>query len=116
MAYLPNAEFAFVPMEKLAGYVLNTEHPVGKHKAAVFEAVLGITMAEADYLRDKIIEAALTQEATPTRQDEFGQRYQVDFEIERNGRNATIVTAWILEPNELSPRLTSCYIKYTKRL
>ena len=37
MSLLPNAEFAFVPLEKLTGYVLNPEHPVGKHKAAVFE-------------------------------------------------------------------------------
>ena len=111
MPLLPNAEFAFVPMEKLTGYVLNPEHPVGKHKAAVFEAVLGITMADANYLMDKIMEAAQTQEAIPTRHDEFGQRYQVEFEIDRNGRRATILTAWIWEPKELSPRLTSCYVK-----
>lgn len=111
MPVLPNAEFAFVPLEKLTDYALNPEHPVGKHKATVFEAVLGITIADADYLRDKIMEAALTQEAIPTRLDEFGQRYQIEFEIERNGRTATILTSWILEPNELLPRLTSCYVK-----
>ncbi len=111
MSLLPNAEFAFVPMEKLVDYALNPEHPVGKHKAAVFEAVLGITVSDAEFLRDKIVDAVLKQEATPTRKDRFGQRYQVEFEIERNGRSAIILTAWILEPLEFSPRLTSCYIK-----
>jgi len=111
MPLLPNAEFAFVPMEKLVGYALNFEHPVGKHKAAVFEAVLGMTIADADYLRDKIVSAALIEEAIPTRLDDFGQRYRIEFEIERNGRVATILTSWILEHNEFAPRLTSCYIK-----
>lgn len=111
MPLLPNAEFAIVPMEKLTDYVLNPEHPIGKHKAIVFEAILGITMADANYLRDKIIEAVMTQDAKPTRHDEFGQRYKIEFEMERNGYTATVLTAWIWEPNELSPRLTSCYIK-----
>lgn len=111
MSLLPNAEFALVPMEKLTGYALNPDHPVGKHKAAVFETILGITTADANYLRDKIMEAVLTHDAKPTRQDEFGQRYQIEFEVERNGRSATILTAWIWEPNELSPCLTSCYVK-----
>ncbi len=111
MPVLPNAKHAFVPMEKLVDYVLNPEHPVGKHKAAVFEVVLGITVVDADYLRDTILEAVLTQEAIPTKLDEFGQRYQMEFEVERNGRSATILTSWILEHSEHSPRLTSCYIK-----
>lgn len=111
MILLPNAEFALVPIEKLTDYALNPEHPVGKHKAAVFEAVLGITIVDAQFLRDKILEAILSAEAIPTRQDKFGQRYQVEFELERNGRSATILTSWIVEPLEFSPRLTSCYIK-----
>ncbi|MFN0213076.1 MAG: DUF6883 domain-containing protein [Saprospiraceae bacterium] len=111
MSLLPNAEFAFVPIEKLTEYALNPEHPVGKHKAAVFEAILGITITDADFLREKIMEAILTHDVKPTRQDEFGQRYQMEFEMERNGRSATILTSWILEPSELSARLTSCYVK-----
>ena len=111
MPLLPNAELAFVPMEKLAGYALNLEHPVGKHKAIVFESVLGITITDAHFLRDKILEAVLIHEAIPTRLDKFGQRFLMEFVIQRNQRLATIVTAWIIEQNELSPRLTSCYIK-----
>ena len=111
MSLLPNAEFAFIPMEKLVDYALNPNHPVGKHKAAVFEAALGITMVDAEFLRIKILEAVQTIEAILARNDRFGQRYQVEFELERNGCKAIILTAWILEPLEFSPRLTSCYIK-----
>jgi hypothetical protein len=111
MSLLPNAEFAFIPLEKLVDYALNPNHPVGKHKAAVFEAVLGITIMDTEFLRTKILEAVQTAEAIQTRKDDFGQRYQVEFELERNGCRAIILTAWILEPLEFSPRLTSCYIK-----
>lgn len=57
------------------------------------------------------MEAALTVQAIPMRNDKFGQRYQIEFELERNGQRAIIVTAWILGSLEFSPRLTSCYIK-----
>lgn len=111
MPLLPNAEYAIVPMEKLTGYALNHEHPIGKHKAVVFKSVLGISIADAGYLRDKIKEAVLSCEAIPTRLDKFGQRYQIEFEIERNGRSAIILTSWILPYGELSPHLVSCYVK-----
>jgi hypothetical protein len=111
MSLLPNAAFAFIPLEKLVDYALNPNHPVGKHKAAVFEAVLGITVVDAELLRNKIMEAVQTAEAMLARNDNFGQRYQVEFELELNGCKAIILTAWILEPLEFSPRLTSCYIK-----
>jgi hypothetical protein len=39
---LPNAEKAFVDIEKLSGYCLNTAHERGKHKARLFSSVLGL--------------------------------------------------------------------------
>lgn len=111
MLLLPNIEFAYIPSEKLAGYALNPDHPVGKHKAAVFESVLGMTAKDADELETAILKAIKENKANPTRLDEYGQRYEVEFEYERNGRKVVILTSWILEPDELAPRLTSCYIK-----
>lgn len=54
MPLLPNTELAYIPPEKLAGYVLNSEHPVGKHKATVFKAVLGMTEKDADELAPRL--------------------------------------------------------------
>ena len=39
---LPRADRAVVPREKLEGYLLNPEHEIGRHKARVFAATLGI--------------------------------------------------------------------------
>ena len=111
MPFLPNAELTYIPPEKLAGYALNPDHPVGKHKAAVFKAVLGMTENDAGELEKAILKAILENEAKPTRLDEYGQRYEVEFEFERNGRKVVILTSWILETGKRAPHLTSCYIK-----
>lgn len=39
---VPRADRAVVPREKLEHYLLDLEHPVGRHKARVFAAALGI--------------------------------------------------------------------------
>ena len=46
MPKLPNSERAVVEIGKLRDYSLNQEHEVGKHKARVFKAALGITIDE----------------------------------------------------------------------
>jgi hypothetical protein len=60
---------------------LNLDHPRGRHKARVFGAVLGLTADHAEGLRDALLEAAETEEASATDQDADGQRYVVDFII-----------------------------------
>lgn len=111
MNLLPNAELAIVPLEKLTGYVLNPMHPVGKHKASIFKRKLDLTVSNAVFLQEKIQSATLFNEAFQTYSDHFGQRFRMEFELEHNGYSAIVVTAWILEHHEISPRLITCYIK-----
>ena len=47
---LPNGDRTIIPIEKLLGYCLNSEHSKGKHKARVFKSVLGITADNVDEL------------------------------------------------------------------
>jgi hypothetical protein len=75
---LPNADNAVVDIAKLRDYCLIVEHPRGRHKARVFAATIGFTAAQAETLRDALLSAAGTEEATVTDQDEYGQRYVVD--------------------------------------
>jgi hypothetical protein len=56
---LPNGEQAEISTQKLIGYCLNPEHPSGKHKARVFASILGITLENADVLRELIQTAAV---------------------------------------------------------
>jgi hypothetical protein len=78
---LPNADRAIIPIEKLVGYCLNPEHPKGKHKVRVFQAVLGITRENADRLYELVRQAAIAGEVVQERSTSFGQEFKVDWAI-----------------------------------
>lgn len=108
---LPNAEAAFIDIHKLRDYSLNLEHDRGKHKARLFLAILGLTAEDAEELQSILLEAISIYDAISTSQDEYGQRYVVDFPLTRNENTANIRTTWIVRSTETFPRLTSCYIR-----
>ena len=107
---LPNGEHAIVPLEKLLDYCLNPEHPRGQHKARVFAAALGVTLADAPELRQALLDAAARGDATTGDSDEFGQRFVLDFEMTGPQGTATVRSLWIIRAGESIPRLTSCYV------
>jgi hypothetical protein len=106
---IPNAENAVVDIRKLRDYCLNSEHDDGKHKARLFSSILGMTADDAEELRQILLEVVTMNEARLGRQDEFGQRYTVDFTIEWQNRSATLRSGWIIEHDSEIPRLTTCY-------
>ena len=110
---LPNAENAIVDIGKLRDYSLNPNHAEGKHKARAFLEKLNLRRNDAEQLRQWILEAILTAEATEQKPTTYGRRFVVDFEIER-GRGvilfkAVVRTAWIIRNDEDFPRLTTCF-------
>ena len=107
---LPNAERAFVDIEKIQDYCLSQTHPRGRHKARVFADAVGMVAADAQELRRRILAAAVISDATLAEKDDYGQRYVVDFSINRTGREATVRSRWIVRRDEDFPRLTSCYV------
>jgi hypothetical protein len=107
---LPNTHQAVVEIEKLRDYCLSVNHPRGRHKARVFVTTLGITAEDAEELREAILSAVVSADATPTERDEYGQRYFADFAMARQGKQAKIRTTWIIRSQEDYPRLTSCYV------
>jgi hypothetical protein len=106
---IPNAERAIVDIQKLRAYCLNPEHQDGKHKARLFAAILGMTAVDAEELRQILLEIVKIHEAKLGRQDEFGQRYTLDFEISWQNREATLRSGWIIEADSEVPKLTTCY-------
>lgn len=107
---LPNAERAFVDIAKLRDYSLNPAHEKGKHKARVFRAALGFTEADAERLRQIVIDAVLNSAAMPGAPTPYGKRFIVDFQVTGLNGPVTIRSAWIVRNDENFPRLTSCYI------
>lgn len=106
---IPNAENTVVDIRKLRDYCLNLEHDDGKHKARLFSSILGMTADNAEELRQVLPEVVKTHEAQLGRQDEFGQRYTLNFTIEWQNRSATLRSGWIIEHGSDIPKLTTCY-------
>lgn len=107
---LPNPERAHLG-DKLATYVLNPLHREGKHKARVFESVLGITRENQEILRRAILHAAATSEEAEPRGDQgHGTLFVLRFPLVTPRGRAVVLTAWIVRNGEDFPRLTTCYI------
>ena len=107
---IPNADRAFIDPRKLAEYSLSPEHPVGGHKAILFERVLGITAEHAEELREILFHVAARASAAAGRLDEFGQRYTIDFTLCTTIGTTSMHSAWIVRPTEDFPRLTTCFV------
>ena len=107
---LPNAEASIVEIEKLRDYCLSPGHPRGRHKARVFQSLLGMTAIHAEQLRAALIDAALKENVTLGASDQYGTRYIIDFELRRGERTANIRSCWIVLRGEIAPRFVTCYI------
>jgi hypothetical protein len=108
---LPNGENAVVEIDKLAEYLLNLDHPRGKHKARVFGAACGLTAEHAEILRDQLLAAARDGDATERFSDEFGRRFMIEWIIGGPAGQAVMLTAWMIRHGESFPRFVSGYIR-----
>jgi hypothetical protein len=102
-----------VDIVKLRDYVLNPQHPRGKHKARVFEAKLGLGARDAQLLHEALLDAVRGrgERLRPGDEDDYGQRYLLDFEMTTDKGTAAIRSAWIIRRDETELRLTTCYVK-----
>jgi hypothetical protein len=107
---LPGGENAVVDINKLRDYCLNPLHSRGRHKARVFASTLGLTQADAEFLRMELLRAAHDGEAMKGEVDEYGERYTIDFRLSQRNRSGTVRSSWIVRWSERVPRLISCYV------
>jgi hypothetical protein len=110
VAKLPRPESAIVDIRKFRDYCLSPDHPRGRHKARVFFSVLGLMADKAEVLREALLSAAISKEATPAVEDEYGRRYVLNFQISTEEGRATVRSAWIVRRGEDSPRFTRSYL------
>ena len=106
----PNPEKSFIG-RKLEDYVPNRSHREVRHKARVFESVLGITSTNQEILRQAILHAASTSDTVES-QGDVGHvsLYVLRFPLHTKKGRAVVLTAWIVRYGEDSPRLITCYI------
>lgn len=112
---LPRADAAYGIEEKLRGYALNTEHPVGCHKAKVFRCTLGITLEDIDHLIEELLDGVHVAPIAAVR-DNAPHGLLCDVPISVQGikeaaHNVAITTTvWEYRLPEDAPRLVSAYI------
>ena len=107
---LPNGHRAVVDRRKIEEYCLSPVHPRGRHKARLFTSMLGLTAEHADQLRDALLLAARSRDASSGERDSYGQRYLIDFPMSGPRSTGTVRSTWIVLVGEDFPRLTSCYV------
>ena len=108
---LPNGASAIVDITKIRDYCLNPDHPRGKHKARVFQSVLGISAIHAEELRQALATAARDKDATIGSSDSYGTRYIIDFELTRGDRTGPIRSCWIVRSGESESRFVTCFVR-----
>jgi hypothetical protein len=112
---LPRAENAYGIHEKLAGYSLNLEHADGRHKAVLFEAVLDITAADADYLAESLIAGIADTPIRAVRENApHGYLCEVRISVRglraRSDRTAIVLSVWEIAWDGDAPRLVTAWI------
>lgn len=107
---LPNAGKAVIEISKLRDYCLSPNNEVGKHKARVFAAALGLYRQDAMVLRSAILAALNENNAVRGESNKYGQRYLVDFDLVNDGKIATVRSVWIIDHGSDFPRLITCYV------
>ena len=112
---VPGAEKAMIHPDKLRRYALDPDSEVGAHKARVFAAVLGFTQENAEDLEQQLLRGLPDVSAVRGELDKHGQRYKADVAVTGPGGSGVVRTAWIVENEEVPPRLTSAYVLRGKK-
>ncbi|POD94446.1 S-type pyocin domain-containing protein [Pectobacterium odoriferum] len=109
---LQNSDKATIDKNKLTGYALNPEHPVGGHKAKVFESALGYNQSNVDELIEQVRLGAGSSPAALGNATNYGQQVIVDMPIEGiNGSSAIVRIGWFFDNGSDVPRLATIYVK-----
>ena len=84
---------AIIPDEKLTRYLLVLREHDDKSK---FLAQAGFTLVNPEVLQEAIQRLAATYEAVREGENEYGEFYRVDGDMESaEGRNLSVVTIWL---------------------
>lgn len=108
---LPNGRMAVVADSKLLEYVLNPAHPVGRHHAALFEGLMGITRDHYLILKNALLEGARVEEVQPGQASRYGRKFEMRLSMEGPKAARVVLAVWLIERGDDRPRLVTCYVE-----
>ncbi|MDR0858443.1 MAG: hypothetical protein LBN97_05395 [Oscillospiraceae bacterium] len=110
---LPHADKAEIPTDKLTKYSLN--YNKSKDKATAFFLALGFTLDNYPELIEQVRKKLPLYKSVYRGKSEYGDRYQVIMTISGiNGKQAEVLTAWIIENGKQYPVMTNIYVTNKK--
>ena len=108
------SENANIEPKKLA-YSLNSQHEDGKHKAKVFEDVLGYNESNSADLEREVRTLLKVADKRFREETQYGKKFEARMFITGpNGRTAPVLSGWIVEPGSTKFRMTSLYVDKRK--
>lgn len=111
---MPNSYLASVSEDKIRGYLLNFNHPVGKDKARVLNSVLGFNYNNWNELSDVLYNAVQKNHASKITQTQYGVRYNVPIKaFGKKGKSMILDTVWQIDKGSNIPRFIT--LKFDKR-
>ena len=97
---------------KLTHYALDPDSPKGKHKAVLFEKLLGFSKANYNHLLEQLKTKSLSVETTAhSEEDQYGKRYTVELLIEgMEGQQEIVRTGWLVPSDSREAHLVTLYV------
>jgi len=95
--------------EKLRGYLLSLDHPVGHSKAVFFHA-LGFTEANSEQLAEALLAIAQSGEVHDRIPTDYGVKYVIAGELSApSGQAVSLLTVRIIDRGQIAPRFVTAY-------
>ena len=109
MSRLPGADRAVVADAKVRDYLLNPGNIQNRGKAALFEA-FGFSRENWNVLREALASHAMLNLVADVSNSSHGTKYVVRCNmVSPDGRDPCMVTVWIIDKEQGTPRLVTSY-------
>lgn len=106
---MPNNELSIIAESKITDYLLSNTPPIGKHKANFFSR-FGFCLSEIETFRNALLQHSHEREIETNEETEYGNKYKLKCEFQTpDNINPCIVTVWIIENGDESPKLITAY-------
>jgi hypothetical protein len=106
---LPNGENAYIPLAKLTSYLLSHSHPLGRHKALIFNN-LGYDISNPAELESGLLNIVRHWDVIETMTSDWGAKYIIDGVLFTPiGSEFPVRTVWITDVGESRPRFVTAY-------
>ncbi|WP_164842583.1 DUF6883 domain-containing protein [Actinoplanes solisilvae] len=106
-ASAPDFTAGEIDSNKITGYAMNPDHPVGRNKYRVINSVTGLEASDASQIERQIRDGVISGTPIEGRADQYGQRWAVDVPLTGPEGSIIVRTAWIVDTGSATPRLVT---------